>query len=115
MTEPLLTREQCYANARAALDQARARRDADYAAGRLAGDQLAAYEHLLAEVRAGALRNAARIWRDGADAMDRMTVPEAARACYCPGGPSLAELEQRIRADRAARTIQPRDARAADE
>ncbi|MGW7706325.1 hypothetical protein [Streptomyces sp. NPDC054771] len=115
MTEPILTREQCCANARAALDQARARRDADYAVGRLAGDQLAAYEQLLAKVRADAMRNAARVWRAGQDAMDRMTVPEAARACYCPGGPPLAELEQRIRDDRAARTIQPREARAADE
>ncbi|GAB1329867.1 hypothetical protein [Streptomyces sennicomposti] len=56
-----------------------------------------------ARVRAAAITAAARIWRHGLDAMDRMTVPDAARACYQPGGPSLAELEQRITADRAAR------------
>lgn len=33
---PAITREQAYRNARAALDRARARRDADRAAGRLA-------------------------------------------------------------------------------
>ncbi|WP_409473120.1 helix-turn-helix domain-containing protein [Streptomyces sp. HC307] len=33
-----------------------------------------------------------------------MSVADAARACYQPGGPSLAELEQRIRTDRADRT-----------
>ncbi|MGC0427649.1 hypothetical protein RKD32_004004 [Streptomyces sp. SAI-195] len=57
-----------------------------------------------ARARAAAIREAAGIWRRGLDAMDRMPVPDAARACYTPGGPSLAELEQRIRADRAART-----------
>jgi hypothetical protein len=36
MSAPLITREQACANARAALDRARARRDADRAAGRLA-------------------------------------------------------------------------------
>lgn len=36
MSAPLVTREQAFANARAALDRARARRDADRAAGRLA-------------------------------------------------------------------------------
>ncbi|MEV8065286.1 hypothetical protein AB0P32_03915 [Streptomyces sp. NPDC085995] len=56
-----------------------------------------------ARVRAAAIKSAARIWRHGLDAMDRMTVTDAARACYQPGGPSLAELEQRITADRAAR------------
>jgi hypothetical protein len=57
-----------------------------------------------ARARAAAITAAARAWRNGLDAMDRMTVAAAARACYEPGGPSLAELEQRIRADRAART-----------
>ncbi|NEC25166.1 hypothetical protein G3I20_00910 [Streptomyces sp. SID8111] len=54
--------------------------------------------------RAAAITAAARAWRHGLDAMDRMTPAAAARACYQPGGPSLAELETRIRADRAART-----------
>lgn len=53
--------------------------------------------------RAEALKAAARVWRQGTEAMDRMSVADAARACYQPGGPSLAELEARIRADRAAR------------
>ncbi|MGW2130420.1 hypothetical protein [Streptomyces coelicoflavus] len=57
-----------------------------------------------ARVRAAAIREAASIWRHGMDAMDRMSVADAARACHTPGGPSLAELEQRISADRAART-----------
>ncbi|MGC5007448.1 hypothetical protein [Streptomyces sp. DT203] len=111
MTEPLITREQAFAEARAVLDRARARRDADYAAGRLTSNQLAAYEQLLARVRADAVRIAARIWRHGLDAMDHMTVADAARACFVPSGPSVAELEQRITADRADRTIQSRDAR----
>ncbi|WP_406014361.1 hypothetical protein OG520_22320 [Streptomyces sp. NBC_00984] len=63
--------------------------------------------------RRQALREAARIWRHGLDAMDRMSVADAARACYSPGGPSLAELEQRITADRAARTIPQRHRAAA--
>lgn len=53
--------------------------------------------------RAAAITAAARAWRHGLDAMDRMTPTAAARACYQPGGPSLAELERRIAADRAAR------------
>jgi hypothetical protein len=36
MTAPTVTREQAFANARRVLDAARARRDADRAAGRLA-------------------------------------------------------------------------------
>ncbi|MFF7234435.1 hypothetical protein [Streptomyces sioyaensis] len=36
MNAPTVTREQAFANARAVLDRARARRDADRAAGRLA-------------------------------------------------------------------------------
>ncbi|MEV5673478.1 hypothetical protein AB0L28_32495 [Streptomyces sp. NPDC052503] len=35
MTAPTITREQAFADARAVLDRARARRDADRAAGRL--------------------------------------------------------------------------------
>ncbi|GGW68233.1 hypothetical protein [Streptomyces griseoloalbus] len=54
--------------------------------------------------RAAAITAAARAWRHGLDAMDRMPVAAAARACHEPGGPSLAELEARITADRAART-----------
>ncbi|GAA5056307.1 hypothetical protein [Streptomyces similanensis] len=64
----------------------------------------------VARARAAAIKAAARIWRHGLDAMDRMSIPDAARACYEPGGLSLAELEQRITADRAARLIQPRAA-----
>ncbi|MGW6518580.1 hypothetical protein [Streptomyces sp. NPDC054962] len=56
-----------------------------------------------ARARAAAFQAAARIWRHGMDAMDRMSVADAARACFEPGGPSLAELERRIRADRATR------------
>jgi hypothetical protein len=55
--------------------------------------------------RAEAFASAAVVWRQGMDAMDRMSPAAAARACYQPGGPSLAELEQRIRADRAARAL----------
>ncbi|RMB83679.1 hypothetical protein [Streptomyces shenzhenensis] len=53
--------------------------------------------------RAAAITAAARTWRHGLDAMDQLTSADAARACYQPGGPSLAELERRIRADRATR------------
>lgn len=60
--------------------------------------------------RAAALDAAARVWRHGLDAMDRMPPAQAARACYQPGGPSLADLEQRIRADRAERAISSRAA-----
>lgn len=50
MSAPLFVpREQALAEARAALDMARARRDADYAAGRLTGRRLEVYERLLAE------------------------------------------------------------------
>lgn len=60
---------------------------------------------MTALARRRALQAAARVWKSGQDAMDRMTVAEAASACYTPGGPPLAELEQRIAEDRAARTI----------
>jgi hypothetical protein len=55
--------------------------------------------------RAEAIRDAARIWRTGLDAMDRLSVADAVEACYSPGGPDRAELARRIRADRAARTL----------
>lgn len=61
--------------------------------------------------RRDAIRDAARVWRAGMDRMDRMSVTEAARTCYVPGGPPLRELETAIRADRAARTP-PRQAAA---
>lgn len=54
--------------------------------------------------RRRAIRTAAHAWRTGCDHMDRLPVATAARACYVPGGPSLADLERAIRADRAART-----------
>ncbi|MEU3096889.1 hypothetical protein ABZ690_19385 [Streptomyces sp. NPDC006967] len=60
--------------------------------------------------RATAITAAARAWRHGLDAMDRMSPAAAARACYQPGGPSLADLEKRIRADRATRTRRHRAA-----
>ncbi|MFF2014036.1 hypothetical protein ACFVWY_33925 [Streptomyces sp. NPDC058195] len=63
--------------------------------------------------RRQAIRDTARIWRTGLDAMDQMTVTAAAHACYSPGGPSLAELEQRIKADRAARIAPARHRTAA--
>ena len=55
--------------------------------------------------RRQAMRAAARAWRSGCDAMDRLTVVEAARACYSPGGPSMDELERAISDDRAARAL----------
>lgn len=55
--------------------------------------------------RKRAMQNAARVWCAGNDAQDRMSVEDAARACYVPGGPSLPELVRRITADRAARTL----------
>ncbi|MEU7340579.1 hypothetical protein [Streptomyces sp. NPDC007074] len=50
-----------------------------------------------------AVRGAARIWRAGCDAMDRLSVPDAVEACYSPGGLDRAELAALIRADRADR------------
>jgi hypothetical protein len=47
----LPTREECVRNLRAVLDAARARRDADYLAGRLTGRRLEVFERLLAEHR----------------------------------------------------------------
>lgn len=64
------------------------------------------------DARRAAIRAAARVWRAGMDAMDRMTVEDAARACWTPGGPSLDELTARITADRAERTV-PQQYRAA--
>jgi hypothetical protein len=51
MSAPVPTREECVRNLRAALDAARARRDADYLAGRLSGRRLEVFERLLAEHR----------------------------------------------------------------
>lgn len=61
-------------------------------------------------VRRQAIRAAATTWRQGCDAMDRMTVEAAARACHAPGGPSIDDLEQAIRDDRAARLLAHRTA-----
>jgi hypothetical protein len=55
--------------------------------------------------RRQAMRAAALAWQSGCAAMDRMTPSAAARACYVPDGPSLAELEAAIRADRVARAL----------
>lgn len=55
----LPTRAQCCAEARAALDRARVRLAADYAAGRLTGDRLAAYERVRAAAAARDTRRAA--------------------------------------------------------
>ncbi|MFD7064395.1 hypothetical protein [Streptomyces sp. NPDC059906] len=111
MTDHVIPYEQAIANARAVLDAALDRIARDRAAGRLSPEaeaRIAAAEQRYADrqaaLKAAAIREAARIWRRGNDALDRMTVPDAAHACHVPGGPSLAELEQRITADRAART-----------
>lgn len=48
MTAPVPTREECYAAARAELDRARDEVARDYAAGRLTGERLAAYERVRA-------------------------------------------------------------------
>lgn len=49
MSAPVPTREECIRAARLELDRARARRDADYLAGRLSGRRLEVFEQLLAE------------------------------------------------------------------
>lgn len=49
MSSAVIPRAECMRRARAELDAARAERDADYAAGRLTGERLAAFERLLAE------------------------------------------------------------------
>lgn len=60
MSAPVVVpRERALAEARAALDAARARRDAEYAAGRLTGRRLAAYTRLLAERDAATVAPAA--------------------------------------------------------
>jgi hypothetical protein len=59
MTEQLPTRAQCHAAARAALDRARVEAAADYAAGRMTGDRLAAYERVRAQAAARDLQRAA--------------------------------------------------------
>ncbi|MFE0727063.1 hypothetical protein ACFW2X_02210 [Streptomyces antibioticus] len=111
----VIPRAECIAAARAVFDRARARIAADRAAGRLSPEHELICRRLEAEqrereaIRAAAFDAAARTWREGMDAMDRMSIADAARACYRPGGPSLAELEQRIAADRAARRIRGDD------
>ena len=60
--------------------------------------------------RRTAIRAAARVWRAGLDAMDRMSVQDAARSCYTPGGPTLQDLERAIAADRAGRALAGRSA-----
>lgn len=65
MSRPAITREQAFMNARAALDQARARRDADRAAGRLAPEIELVCRRLEREQRTGQ-QNARPTWRDAA-------------------------------------------------
>ncbi|NED35575.1 hypothetical protein [Streptomyces sp. SID8499] len=110
MSDDIIPREQAFAEARAIFDRALDRIARDRAAGRLTPEaeaRIAAgerrYAARQAAIKAAAIREAARIWRRGMDDMDRMTVTAAARACHQPGGPSLAELEARITADRTAR------------
>lgn len=50
--------------------------------------------------RAEAIEAAARALADGIALRNSMTPLEAARAAWSPGGPSVEELEARIRADR---------------
>ena len=50
--------------------------------------------------REEALDAAARILADGLALRDSMTPAQAAAAAWTPGGPSVDELEQRIRMDR---------------
>lgn len=51
--------------------------------------------------RAQAIETAAQAFAEGRALRDSLTVEEAARRAYTPTGPSLAELEERIRAQRA--------------
>ncbi|MGI5450550.1 hypothetical protein ACQEVM_38395 [Streptomyces sp. CA-243310] len=60
--------------------------------------------------RRHAVRAAARTWWTGCEAMDRMSVEAAARACHVAGGPSLAELVAAITTDRAHRAVPARRA-----
>lgn len=48
-------------------------------------------------------RECAQILVDACARRDAMTPREAAEAAYSPGGPSIDELEQLIREDRASR------------
>lgn len=52
--------------------------------------------------RQEAIEAAARALADGIALRDSMPPREAALAAWSPGGPSVDELEQRIRADRGA-------------
>jgi hypothetical protein len=47
-----------------------------------------------------AIERAARALADGIALRDSLTPADAARAAWTPGGPSIAELERQIRADR---------------
>lgn len=47
-----------------------------------------------------AITNAARIFVEACRVRDSLTVEEAARQAYTPTGPSIAELERTIRAQR---------------
>jgi len=51
--------------------------------------------------RAEALAGFARCIAEGIRISDSLSVEEAARRAHCAGGPSIAELEERIRARRA--------------
>ena len=51
MNGRIIPRAECITSARAALDQARRRLAADYAAGRLAPEQTALYERLIAKAQ----------------------------------------------------------------
>jgi len=53
--------------------------------------------------RAEALAGFARCIAEGMRISDSLTVEEAARRAYCAGGPSIPELERKIRALRAGR------------
>lgn len=57
--DDVIPREQAFANARAVLDRARVQLTQDYAAGRLTGERLVAYERLLAEYAPERLRRPA--------------------------------------------------------
>jgi hypothetical protein len=52
--------------------------------------------------RADAIAAAARIWADTCARQAALTPRQAAIEAYQPGGPSVEEIEQRIRARRAA-------------
>lgn len=59
------------------------------------------------------IRAAARVLAAARAARDRLTPEDAARAAYTPGGPSIAELADRIRRHRAEARAQSAADRAA--